>query len=59
MAHGLLNDETHWRDRAEEARMLAEQMTDLTAKKLMMGVADSYDQLADRAAARNAGSEPP
>jgi hypothetical protein len=57
MPDDLLNNEKHWRDRAEEARLNAEQMTDLTAKKLMLGVADSYDQLAKRAAVRNGRRE--
>jgi hypothetical protein len=35
-----------WRKRAEEARTLAQQMLDAEAKILMMGVAESYEQIA-------------
>jgi hypothetical protein len=48
----LFNDPEHWRSRAEETRILAEQMNDETAKKIMLGVADDYEKLAVRAAIR-------
>jgi hypothetical protein len=44
----------HWRERAEEARAMAEQMTDPAAKSAMLTVADSYEKLAERAEARMA-----
>ena len=47
-----LNDPEHWRRRAEEARVLAEQVTNETAKKMMLKIADDYDKLAVRAAIR-------
>jgi hypothetical protein len=37
----------HWRERAEETRVLAEQMTGEEARHAMMRVADDYDQIAD------------
>jgi len=46
------NDPDHWRQRAEETRILARQMSDETAKKTMLGIADDYDKLAVRAAER-------
>jgi hypothetical protein len=46
------NDPDHWRHRAEETRILAQQMSDETAKKTMHGIADDYDKLAVRAAQR-------
>ena len=51
-----LNDPEHWRKRAEEARVLAEQMSDEWSKQTMLRIADDYDQLAVRAAVR-AGDE--
>jgi hypothetical protein len=47
-----LNDPNHWRQRAEEARVLAEQMDHEGNKKLMLKIADDYDTLAVRAAIR-------
>jgi hypothetical protein len=49
-----LNDPEHWRHRAEETRVLAEQMNDETAKKVMLRIADDYIELAVRAAIRAA-----
>ena len=49
------NDPDHWRQRAEETRVLARQMSDETAKKTMLGIADDYDKLAARAAQRQKG----
>ena len=44
------NDPEHWRQRAKEARGLAEQMSDETSRKMMLKIADDYDKLAARAA---------
>jgi hypothetical protein len=46
------NDPEHWRQRAEESRVLAEQMTDEAARNTMLGIADDYDKLAVRGAIR-------
>jgi hypothetical protein len=48
----LLNDASHWLDRAEEARIAAEQHTDPDAKKTMLQLAQHYLQLAQVAASR-------
>ena len=47
-----LNDSKHWRDRAVEMRVLAEDMKDAGAARLMHDLANDYDMLADRAAER-------
>jgi len=49
------NNADHWRQRAEETRILAEQMSDEAEKKTMLGIADDYDKLAVRAAQRQKG----
>ena len=36
----------HWQQRAEEARLMAERMTDKRSHLMMMAVADSYEKLA-------------
>ena len=48
----LLNNPTHWRLRAMETRLLADQLTDLVAKATILRIAEEYDQLATRAAQR-------
>jgi hypothetical protein len=48
----LLNDARHWRDRAEEARIRAEQMRDPDARAKMLGIAASYERIAERAEER-------
>jgi hypothetical protein len=41
-------DPKHWRKRAEEARDLADKMSDPLAKELMLGIAKDYELLAAR-----------
>jgi hypothetical protein len=42
----------HWTERAEEARVQAEQMDDPVAKRTMLSIAAGYEQLAARAEER-------
>ena len=51
-----LNDPKHWRERAEEARAMADQMTDREARATMLGIADDYELLAKSAEERAARS---
>jgi len=48
----VVNDPKHWRMRAEEARALADKMSDELSKKMMLGIAEDYDRLAERAEER-------
>jgi hypothetical protein len=41
----------HWRERAEEARVHANEMRDEEARQAMLAVAQAYDKLAERAEA--------
>jgi hypothetical protein len=44
-------DAAHWRERARQARALAEQITDLEARARMLRNAADYEKLADKAEA--------
>jgi hypothetical protein len=58
MPSSFINDPQHWRGRAEEARTLAEQMSDETSKQMMLRIADDYGRLAERAEQRARHSPP-
>jgi hypothetical protein len=46
----LYDDEpTVWRKRAEEVRVQAENMTNLKSRRSMLGIAKSYDRMAEHA----------
>jgi hypothetical protein len=49
------NEPEHWHRRAEEARVLAEQTSNEQTRKMMLKIADDYDELAVRAAVRILG----
>ena len=46
------DDPKHWRQRAEQARALAEQMSDAPSREMMLGIAKDYERLAERAEQR-------
>jgi hypothetical protein len=48
----LLNDSRHWRDRAEEARAIAQHLRGPITKQTMLEIAHGYDRLAQRAEER-------
>jgi hypothetical protein len=58
MPVGLLNNAVHWRERAEDARVHAEHLTDPAAKTMMLAIAESYEKLAQRAEERRLSAGP-
>jgi hypothetical protein len=48
----LLDDAEHWWSRAEEARTIAEIMTDAESRRIMFDIAEGYERLAEGAAER-------
>jgi hypothetical protein len=58
MPTSFINDPEHWRNRAEEARTLADQMSDEASKQTMLRIAADYERLAERAALRAQGASP-
>lgn len=55
--HTLIDDIKHWYSRAEETRTIAEWIDDPEARRIMSDIADGYDRLAERAAARVANRQ--
>jgi hypothetical protein len=49
MPSHIFDDPKHWRQRAEQARALAGQMSDDASKEMMLGIARDYELLAERA----------
>jgi hypothetical protein len=58
MSQSLINDPNHWRERAREARSLANLMIDPESKRMMLGIAQEYEELAHRAERRTIGKQP-
>lgn len=55
MPASFINDPAHWRQRAGEARTIAEQMNDPQSKESMVRIAKDYERLAERAEQRAKG----
>jgi hypothetical protein len=54
----LKHDPQHWRERAAEARAVAEKMTDEVGRQAMVEIAEKYEKLAERALLRIAPVRP-
>jgi hypothetical protein len=54
-----IKDPKYWRARAGEARAQAAQMRDPRAKRALLGIAENYDQLAERTEAMARSTKPP
>jgi len=52
----ILGDPKHWRNRAQELRILADQISDPEIRRIMIGIAEDYEKLAKRAEERAAKS---
>ena len=52
MPSHIFDDPKHWRQRTEQARALAEQMSDAASREMMLGIAKDYERLAERAEQR-------
>jgi hypothetical protein len=52
MSTSILDNPDHWRERAEEARSVAEQLTDPVARAMMSRIAEDYERLAEHAQRR-------
>ena len=48
----VYNNPEHWRARANEARAIANQITDVVGRDRMLSIADEYENLAGRAVQR-------
>jgi hypothetical protein len=46
----LLNNAKYWRERAEEAHVHADHLTDPEAKQIMLGIIDAYLKLSRQSA---------
>ncbi len=53
MSASFINNPEHWRKRAEEMRVLAEQMADEQSRITMLRIASDYERLATRAEQRS------
>ncbi len=56
VSDSILDKPEHWQERAEEARSIAEQMSDPDSKRMMLRIAEDYERLAAHARRRMKGS---
>jgi hypothetical protein len=56
VSDSILDNPEHWQERAEEARSIAQQLSDPDSKRMMLRIAQDYDRLAAHARRRMKGS---
>jgi hypothetical protein len=54
----IFDNPEHWRERAEEARHVAEQLDDTIARAAMLRIAEHYERIAEQARLRAQGARP-
>jgi hypothetical protein len=54
----FIEDPKHWQQRAEEARAIADQISDIRARAAMRQIADNYELVAKRAKEQMIGWRP-
>jgi len=52
ISHSILDNPEHWQERAEEARSIAEQLSDPESRRMMLRIAEDYERLATHASRR-------
>jgi hypothetical protein len=58
MPLSTLDDPEHWRGRAEEARTVAEQLSDAESKRTILRIANDYERMAEHENIRGSGGPP-
>ena len=48
----LLNNSKHWRDRAQEARAIADETDNELIRRSMLGIAEEYERVTEKADGR-------
>jgi hypothetical protein len=54
-SHSILDNPEHWLERAEEARAIAEQLSDPDSRRMMLRIVEDYERLATHASRRTKG----
>jgi hypothetical protein len=52
VSRSILDEPEHWLERAEEARSIADQLSDPESRRMMLRIAEDYERLANHARRR-------
>jgi hypothetical protein len=58
MSTSILDDPERWRQRAEESRLIDEQLDDPIARAAMLRIDEDYERIAEQARVRALGARP-